>query len=147
MSGAPKNQYQNGKIYKIVDNTTKQYFIGSTTSTLYSRLHVSMREYKEYMKTDKRFKGSYLIFLNHDFDIELIENYPCSSTEELEEREAYYIRTTDCINKIINDKTTRFWVNRYKICDCGCEILKKYEQKHILTSVIHKNYLKSLESN
>jgi hypothetical protein len=31
--------------------------------------------------------------------MELVEDYPCESRKELEEREAYYINNYECINK------------------------------------------------
>ena len=43
--------------------------------------------------------------------IELIENYSCVSKEELTAREGYYIKNTDCVNKLI---AGRKWKEYYE---------------------------------
>ena len=87
-------KYDNGKIYKLSDNTNGNIYIGSTTQPLYKR--------KSQHKTDaKRINcKSKSIIENGDYDIILIENYPCKSKEELLTRERYYIDNTDCINQV-----------------------------------------------
>ncbi len=39
--------------------------------------------------------------------IVLIEAYPCTSKDELTSREACYIKSTDCVNKIIPGRTPK----------------------------------------
>ena len=87
-------KYDNGKIYKLIDNTNGNIYIGSTTQPLYKR--------KSQHKTDaKRINcKSKSIIENGDYDIILIENYPCKSKEELLMRERYYMDNTDCINQV-----------------------------------------------
>jgi hypothetical protein len=82
------NKYINGKIYKIIDNTNGNIYIGSTIKTLKRRLecHICMDCIsKEIIK-------------NGDYKIELIEVYPCNNDEELRKREQYYIDNNKCIN-------------------------------------------------
>ena len=78
--------YSKGKIYKIIDLTNDDIYIGSTIQTLKQRWsdHQIFREY------DKKRK---------DCKIFLVEDYPCESNEELTEREQYYLDNTECINK------------------------------------------------
>jgi len=42
-----------------------------------------------------------------DAKIFLIEKFPCSNKEELEARERYYIKTTDCVNKCQPGRTDK----------------------------------------
>ena len=34
-------------------------------------------------------------------EIELVENYPCNSKEELEKKEGEYIKNNECVNKLL----------------------------------------------
>jgi len=79
--------YTQGKIYKIIDETNGDVYIGSTRQTLKMR-------YKNHELFRNRYNK-----LKQNCKIILVENYPCSSRRELEEREQYYIDNTDCINK------------------------------------------------
>ena len=78
--------YSKGKIYKIVDKTNDDIYIGSTIQTLLRRYqtHQIFRDY------DKKQK---------DCEIILIEDYPCESKRQLEQREQYYLDNTECINR------------------------------------------------
>ena len=84
-------KYQNGKIYAIRSNMTDKYYIGSTTQPLHKRLYEH--------KTKEDCSSSY-IFCFPDVYIELIENYPCNSKEELHRREGELIRENIC--KVVN---------------------------------------------
>ena len=44
--------------------------------------------------------------------IELIENYPCQSIEELHRREGFYIQSIDCINRCIAGRTHKEWTEQ-----------------------------------
>ena len=41
------------------------------------------------------------IIEDEDYDIILLENYPCESKDELHKRERYFIESLDCINKAV----------------------------------------------
>jgi len=92
------NEYENGKIYKITDNTNGNVYYGSTKVGLNKRLSDHKYDYKRREK-EKNCRTSSLIICNGDYTMELVENYPCKSRTELEEREAYYINNFECINK------------------------------------------------
>ena len=79
--------YNKGKIYKIIDESDGDIYIGSTIQTLKERFK-NHHIFKDYEKNKK------------DCKISLIENYPCNNKKELEERERYFIQTNDCINKM-----------------------------------------------
>ena len=93
------NKYSQGKIYKIVDNTNDDIYIGSTIHILKDRL-------SKHKNRQSRCK-SRLIIMNGDYDIVLIENYPCESKKELEMRERYWILNTECINIKIPGRTQK----------------------------------------
>ena len=78
--------YSKGKIYKIIDESNNDVYYGSTTQTL-------KRRYKNH-EVFTRYNKS-----RDNCRIELIEDYPCNSREELEKREQYYLDNNDCINK------------------------------------------------
>ena len=114
------NKYSRGKIYKIVDNTNDNIYIGSTVEK-YLTNRLSKHKYNKKCR-------SILIIKNGDYDIKLIENYPCESKEELESREAYYIRNTTCVNKQIPGRTQKEYqkTNKEKIS----EYQKEYKENN-----------------
>jgi hypothetical protein len=98
--------YNLGKIYRIVCNTTGLVYYGSTTEkSLSSRLRGHRCGYKDYVDGKRRFITSFSVIENDNFNIELVENYPCTSKEELHRRERFYIENNDCVNKFIPTRT------------------------------------------
>jgi predicted GIY-YIG superfamily endonuclease len=107
--------YQNGKIYKIVDNTNDNVYIGSTTLKPSQRLVQHRSGYKSYCKNTKLSNvKSFDIIKNKDYDIVLMENYPCSTKEELHARERYYIEQNVCVNKTIPCRTDKEYDQYYR---------------------------------
>jgi hypothetical protein len=100
-----ENKYARGKIYKIVDYTNDNIYIGSTIEPILAqRLAKHIRSYKSYLNGKQHFLTSFKILENDNYDIQLIENYPCDSKDELHQREGYYIKTIDCVNKNIPNR-------------------------------------------
>lgn len=89
--------YTQGKIYRIVSSTGKQY-VGSTVETLSQRLS----RHRRYMKDPSHQGVSSVKLLQEDpqAKIILIENYPCQNSEELRAREQYWIEHIEggCVN-------------------------------------------------
>jgi predicted GIY-YIG superfamily endonuclease len=50
------NKYSNGKIYKIVDNTSEKVYIGSTCRSLKQRLTTHELDFRRYMNGKSYFK-------------------------------------------------------------------------------------------
>jgi predicted GIY-YIG superfamily endonuclease len=76
--------YNNGKIYKIVCNTTGLVYIGSTTKNkLCERLTQHKSRFKKYNEGDNIKYSSFLVLENNNYNIILIENYKCNSKDEL----------------------------------------------------------------
>jgi hypothetical protein len=94
------NKYQNGKIYKIIDNGYNLCYYGSTIQLLCNRMGKHRNDFKT-----KTLKCSVKqIFDTYGLDnckIELVENYSCNNKEELFKREGYYIKNNECVNKCI----------------------------------------------
>lgn len=99
--------YKKGKIYQIRSNKTDKVYVGSTIQSLSVRLAEHRRNYNLYCKMNKN-KGcsSIELLCYDDYYIELIENYPCNSIEELNKREGEYIRKLNCVNKKIAGRTS-----------------------------------------
>ena len=93
--------YQLGKIYKIECNVTEKVYIGSTCEpTLARRLSGHITDYNKYLKGTYHYVSSFDVLRNGNYDIVLIESYPCTSKDELHARERYHTNNIDCVNKI-----------------------------------------------
>ena len=114
--------YNNGKIYKIEDLNGEMCYIGSTTKEYLSqRMTEHRQKYASWKKANSDKFTVYDIFDKHGVSnchIVLIEVCPCSSRDELTSREAHYIRTVECVNKVILDRG-------------GVEYRKDYYIKHL----------------
>jgi hypothetical protein len=95
-----QRDYSNAKIYEIVCNITGDRYIGATCKKyISSRLSAHEHGYKEWKKGNGSFTNSYIIIERGDYNIVLIENFPCSSINELNQREQYWIKQKLCVNK------------------------------------------------
>lgn len=93
------NQLSNGKIYRIICNTTNKVYIGSTCEVeLNNRLSAHVNSYNRYKKHGGSLLSSYQIIEHGDYKIELIEEFPCESRKELCKREGELIQLYRCIN-------------------------------------------------
>lgn len=100
--------YSKGQVYKIVSNINDDIYIGSTCNGLKQRLANHVRAYKSYLKGVKSYScSSYSIIEKGDYEIVLIEDYPCETKKHLEQRERYWIENTTCINKIVPTRTQK----------------------------------------
>jgi hypothetical protein len=96
--------YGNGKIYRIVCNQTGLQYIGSTTIKLSARIS----QHKKLLKSNIS-GASKLVLENDDYNIILIEDYPCERKEQLLARERYHIENSHCVNKKIPLRTQKEW--------------------------------------
>jgi hypothetical protein len=129
--------YQNGKIYKLYgikeDGSILNYY-GSTTVNLRVRLAGHIQDHKR-----NKNNSSKQIIETNNYEIMLLENYPCNNKEELHSREQYYILNNECVNKIIPLQTYKEYYekNKDKIkiyykenIDKIKEIKKEYNEKN-----------------
>ena len=91
--------YNLGKIYKIVDNTNNNVYIGSTCEpTLARRLAKHISNYNCYKNGKYSYTSSFKIFENGNYNIVLIEDFPCENKNQLYARERYWTENINCIN-------------------------------------------------
>jgi len=107
-------------------NTGKVY-IGSTTQPLYKRWW----EHKS-RAANRRTTANDIIDLG-DAKIELIEEYPCASKNELDRREGQIIRERTCVNMVIPGRTPAEYYqdNKERIAEYrqeNKERMKEYRQ-------------------
>tara|TARA_R110002049_G_scaffold260445_1_gene436361 strand:- start:246 stop:791 length:546 start_codon:yes stop_codon:yes gene_type:complete len=90
--------YSKAKIYKIECNITNEVYYGSTIQSLGMRLAIH--------KYSKKCRAINIIDRGN-FNMKVLEEYPCNSKKELETRERWWIENNVCINKIIPTRTTK----------------------------------------
>ena len=100
------------KIYRIVDNTNGNIYIGKTKGQLNQRLWEHKGDFNR-----GKYCSSQEILKNGDYDIKLIEE-----TED-ESRERYHILNTECINKQIPGRTKKEYYEDH------IEETKKYKKE------------------
>jgi predicted GIY-YIG superfamily endonuclease len=67
------NKYANGKIYKIVDETNGNVYIGSTIKDLDQRLREHFNDYKIYLRGKRTNVTSFAIIKNALYHIEFLK--------------------------------------------------------------------------
>ncbi len=149
--------YQDAKIYKIVDNTNDNVYIGSTCKKLSQRITQNRSDYKKYLNGKTTVTTSYKILENGNYDIVLIEKCPCQDKEELHRKERFYIESMKCINKTIpsrskeesskeyrkiNSNKIKEHKNKVCICQiCNCEYTHAHLKRHERTKKHQDNLL------
>lgn len=102
--------YSRGKIYKIWSPShPDDIYIGSTTQPLSKRIGGHRKHYRQYKEGKKNYMTSFKILEYGDARIELIEDCMCERGEQLTAREGHFIRSLDCVNKIIPGRTKKQW--------------------------------------
>lgn len=102
--------YSKAKIYKIVDSGYNECYYGSTVQPLSKRMGQHREKYHLYKDGKFALMTSFNLFDKYGLEnckIELVENYECKSKEELHQREAYWIRNNNCVNKFIPTRTKK----------------------------------------
>jgi len=104
--------YQKGKIYAIRSNQTDNVYYGSTTLSLCARMGEHRRLYRFHINKDTLKNGckSYDILKYDDAYIELVEEFPCQTKEQLHKREGEIIRSdSNSINRCIAGRSLNQW--------------------------------------
>lgn len=126
--------YKNGRIYKITNDVNNDIYIGSTTQRLCQRMATHRNNSKKYPNR-KIYKFINSIGIEH-FKILLIEKYPCSNREELNEREEHYRRL---LKPILNnncchiDDYTNYWNKKVQCESCGGTYTRSNKHHHKVT--------------
>jgi hypothetical protein len=95
--------YNNAKIYKLVNLDLGLTYYGSTCGELKRRLS----EHKSDAKT--RNISSKLLFEQGICKIYLVEEFPTENKMLLHQRERFYIENNECVNKCLPSRTKREW--------------------------------------
>jgi len=117
-------RYKEGKIYRLVCSETLNIYYGSTIQKLNIRL------YKHRCKCnncESRF------FVNPI--IELVEDYPCNNSRELEKREQYFIDNYECVNinkSYISEEDRKEYIKKFskKYHQDNKEKINEYSRKY-----------------
>ena len=146
------SDYSHGKIYKVTCESGLVY-IGSTVRTLKKR-------FTQHTKPTNDCETRH--FINPK--IELIENFPCETKQELLWREREWFDKTDCVNKMRPIRSDEEYIeqylaegrkyrekNREKLiekfnCDCGGRFTHHNKAQHKKTK-LHQNYVAGLTTN
>jgi hypothetical protein len=114
--------YQDGKVYTIRCRTDNSLiYVGSTTMTLSRRLSY-------HRGRGKKCTTKFYLNVNNDWDnwyIELYENHPCNSKEELCKREGEVIREIGTLNSKISGRSQEEWSKEY---NARPDIIEKYKE-------------------
>jgi hypothetical protein len=110
------NRYQQGKVYAIRSHQTDKWYLGSTCLTLTKRLCYHKTSLLHYNSTGDKYCSAMEMFKHNDYYIELIENFPCQSKNELNKREGELIRIhkTSLVNIYIAGRTTQEYYQENK---------------------------------
>tara|TARA_Y100001972_G_scaffold122678_1_gene168664 strand:+ start:48 stop:554 length:507 start_codon:yes stop_codon:yes gene_type:complete len=155
------NKFNEGKIYKIVDYTGENKpYIGSTIQSLKKRLRGHERDSMNPVVNC----ASKPLILNNNYEIQLIENFPCESFSQLREREQYHMDNIECCNisraytsqqqkkdisKLYYEtnkddllKKKREYDSVYHKCECGGGYSMSHRARHMNSNKC-KNYFKN----
>lgn len=98
--------YSKSKIYALRAPGTESVYIGSTCRPLSERMAQHRRHYKQWANGTLPYLSSFEMIELEGVYIELLEEYPCKTKEELCRREGQIIRDTPtCINRCIAGRT------------------------------------------
>lgn len=123
--------FSKSKIYKIVNNVNDECYVGSTTQSLNRRFSGHRGDYRQYKKGRGSNTTSFKMFDNYGVDncrIELIENFPVKTRQELFARERVWIEKLNTVNKVIPTQTAQEYYkkNMDRIFAYKQEYNKKY---------------------
>ena len=108
-----RQKLDQAKIYKIVDNTNDNIYIGSTCKTLQRRLSYHKSNYKRFLKGLCNNVRSFGILKNNNYKIELLENCNIKTKDELTARERFFIENNECVNRCIPGRTDKEYKKQY----------------------------------
>jgi len=140
--------YENSKIYKLVNNVDDKIYVGSTCGTL--RLRKSKHKWE--LNNNKYPNRKVYNHLNQvgwgNVEIILIENFECKCKDELHKRERYWIdELKPELNKtrptITNEECNIYNEKKFN-CDCGGKYRKDNKTNHEKTKK-HIDFINSQE--
>jgi hypothetical protein len=148
------DKYKCCYIYKIIDLSNGNFYIGSTAKDISERLKTHEYGYKSYLKGKMNFVSSYSILRNGKYCILPIHKFRCKDDIELRKIEDVYLlkHMSDilCVNKnrscISNEERLLYkTINKDKLsakssCDCGGKFTFAQKSTHY-KSKKHKKWM------
>lgn len=152
--------YNNSKIYTIrCKNDATLIYVGSTTQPLSERFS----DHKTDSKKKEKYPNHKLYSKVQDWDdwyIELYQDFPCNSVQELRKKEGEIIREIATLNRFIAGRTkleyyedNKEYIKEYSriyratkrdktiiYCDCGGTYQNHQKNRHKATKM-HQNFL------
>jgi group I intron endonuclease len=133
--------YSTGKIYVIRNTQNDKVYVGSTTQPLSKRMALHRRD-KTRWPHYRLYQAFVEIGVEH-FYIELLEDYPCESVEQLLRKEGEWIRQYNSFevgyNNVIPGRSVKEYIEQNK------EVIAKYQKNYYVqnkTDILqmHKKY-------
>lgn len=101
-----KYNYSTGKIYCIKAKGCEKCYVGHTIQPLSVRLTKHKTDFKGFYGIDKlkprNYRGSFEILCEGDFDIFLLQDFPCENKKELEKQESKWIFKMSSVYEMTN---------------------------------------------
>lgn len=107
--------YSRAQIYLLKCLTTGKQYVGHTTQSLSQRLDAHRYSYKHWKKTGKKWMTSFDILEGGNYEITLLETYPCNTSDELTARERFWIESMDHVNRVIPIRTDEEWKEYFQV--------------------------------
>ena len=152
MTTKSQKDYSKGKVYKIepiCEYDEGEIYIGSTTKDYLSQRFVKHRsDYIRWKRDNNKFITSYKIFDKYGIDncqVVLLELVNANDINDLKAREAHYVRTLKCVNKLTPNRTKKQYRDEEKEkikeretlkfnCECGTICVRKQRDRHYRTN-------------
>lgn len=147
--------YQTGRIYKIVSDSSDLVYVGSTTTSLAKRMTNHRANFKRYLAGKYHYVTSFKILEQGNCHIILLECVVCENKEQLHAAERRWVEQLDCVNKTIPGRTDaeyhqdnrehnlermkeRYQANRDRLtekhdCACGGRFTMQHKAVHLRT--------------
>lgn len=121
--------YKNAKIYMIKSQDHEQVYIGSTTYTLKQRLQSHFKDLRR-----NKYCTAQDLLKTDNYEMILIEEFPCNTMNELKQRERFFIENFNTINKVIPLQTQKeyYYKNRDKLLQYKKD---RYKKKNLLKEI------------
>ena len=141
-----QKDYSKGKIYIIRNSMNDMTYIGSTCQTLAQRMAQHRRGMTIKQLQHLKLYQAMREMGKEKFYIELIENYPCQSQDELFKKEGERIREYKSeFNKFISGRDAKAYYHENK--QSKLDYQKQYQQKNkdLIKEKRHQRYLSQKE--
>ena len=150
--------YENSVIYKITCRDTGEKYIGATSVSIEKRMNKHKAHAKMYDNgTITKKCTSYEIMKRGNYNVEILEKYPCESKLFLGQRERYWIEKDkeqgNNLNKVIPTRPKKEYDNAYyeerkeEIKEKRADYFTEYNQKDETKDRKHEWYLANKEKS